>query len=555
MRYIIYSSLFLSLALATACDEDEVTREREPDALPPGEEADGGSPNDRACAKAAFVDCVIDAMGGRDALLALTNERVEATGTRSDSFQARSFTEPETFAQFSYVRTAEMGADRLRIELADTTNFFVPQTLNYVDVIDGEVGFVDGVDGVLGGPPQSPASAARIAVQWKQTDLTSPVRILRRFLIEPATLAVAPDADFAGRAHRVMRLAGAGVTPALLFIDPRTFLPAKVELLEDRPPLGDTLIEVTYGDYRDVSGVKFPFEVSVRANGVEIQTEHRTQIEIDQPTDDDFFAVPEEFRIPFDSDFADFGRLTAQQALSFQYLGFPVDGYLDHAVTPIFAQVAPGVHLILGTIHHSLLIEMSDHLVLVEAPVWETRSETTLAEIKLRFPGKPIRSVVSTHFHHDHSGGIRHFAAEGGVTVYAGVESLGFYQRIFEAPHTVARDRFASNPAPVTTRGVQALETLKDGSRVVELHKIATIHANDMLAVFLPQEKVLFVADLFNPVAALAGQPGVAFLKTGAAELLGEIERLGLDVERIYGVHGDGTAGTMADLRGTAGQR
>jgi glyoxylase-like metal-dependent hydrolase (beta-lactamase superfamily II) len=64
-----------------------------------------------------------------------------------------------------------------------------------------------------------------------------------------------------------------------------------------------------------------------------------------------------------------------------------------------------------------------------------------------------------------------------------------------------------------------------------------------MLMVYLPQEKLLYVTDLFSPGAARQ-------IPAFSRELFAAIERAGLAVERIVGGHG--TSGTLAELRQAA---
>ena len=84
----------------------------------------------------------------------------------------------------------------------------------------------------------------------------------------------------------------------------------------------------------------------------------------------------------------------------------------------------------------------------------------------------------------------------------------------------------------------------QDDKHVVELYDIGpNPHANEMLVVYLPKEKILFQADMVNAAAngtiPIAQDPTVSFSE--------KLQQLGLNVEKIYAVHGRAT--TPDELR------
>jgi hypothetical protein len=86
---------------------------------------------------------------------------------------------------------------------------------------------------------------------------------------------------------------------------------------------------------------------------------------------------------------------------------------------------------------------------------------------------------------------------------------------------------------------------LTSGARNVEIHHIAgSKHSESMLMVYLPREKMLIEADLYSPPAPNATTiPPSPF----AANLVENIDRLGLNVETIVPIHG--RVVPMSDLR------
>jgi glyoxylase-like metal-dependent hydrolase (beta-lactamase superfamily II) len=215
---------------------------------------------------------------------------------------------------------------------------------------------------------------------------------------------------------------------------------------------------------------------------------------------------------------------------------------LDEEQTRVeFTEVAKGVFHITGGTHHSVAIEMADHLIVGDAPLYEERSQAVLEALAKKFPGKPVRFLVSSHFHNDHSGGTRAYIAAG-ATVVAGKITEDFFKQIAAAPHTRVPDSLQKDPKPLAFAAVETeKKVLTDGARTVEVYPVENSHADGMLVLYVPDEKLLYVTDLFSPGAAR--QPPV-----WPGELLNAIQRFGLQVERIVGGHGN-KVGTLAELR------
>ena len=119
-----------------------------------------------------------------------------------------------------------------------------------------------------------------------------------------------------------------------------------------------------------------------------------------------------------------------------------------------------------------------------------------------------------------------------------------YYQKIWMQPHTIAIDRMGrSGRKP----GIEAVETKRvwnDGTRALEVYKLeGSNHADTMLIAYLPKEKLLIEADVFNPPPANA--PAVTGNRE-AANLVQNIQRLRLDVQQIAPLHG--RLVTMNDL-------
>jgi glyoxylase-like metal-dependent hydrolase (beta-lactamase superfamily II) len=286
----------------------------------------------------------------------------------------------------------------------------------------------------------------------------------------------------------------------------------RVETWIDNPVLGDMPIVVSYSDYGDFNGVKFPCKITQTQGGHPALDLVITQV---QPNASVNIQVPDNVR-----------QATA-----------PV-------VRVESQKLADGVWYLTGGSHHSAVVEFKDHVVVVEGPQNEARSLAVIAEVKKLVPNKPIKYLVNTHHHFDHSGGIRTFAAEG-ATIITHEINRPFYVRAFRAGRTVNPDKLAQSKKPAKFLTVGEKHTLTDGTRVVELHQIQGNRHNDgFLMAYLPKEKILIEADAFTPPAPNAPPPSPPNPYT--TNLHDNIERLKLSVDQIAPLHGRLVA--MADL-------
>src|SRR5207244_3302040 len=141
-----------------------------------------------------------------------------------------------------------------------------------------------------------------------------------------------------------------------------------------------------------------------------------------------------------------------------------------------------------------------DHVVVVEGPGGDDQSLASIAELKRLLPNKPIKYVVNTHHHSDHAGGIRVYAAEGIPIIMHESHKRYYEQEIFKNPHTLNPDRLARMPRAAVIETVKDKRVLTDGNMTIELYLLrGNLHAEGLLVVYVPKEKVLIQADTFIP--------------------------------------------------------
>jgi glyoxylase-like metal-dependent hydrolase (beta-lactamase superfamily II) len=178
---------------------------------------------------------------------------------------------------------------------------------------------------------------------------------------------------------------------------------------------------------------------------------------------------------------------------------------------------------------------MKDHLLLIEAPQSDERTLAVIQKARSLRPDKPVRTVINTHHHFDHSSGIRAAMSEG-LTIITHQENKGFFENLAHRRFTILPDAFAKSPKPVVIETVTDRQTFADETRRVDVYAIrGSLHSASMLIVHLPAEKLLIEADLFTPPAAVVTTPTP---QPFALDLLDNVGRLGLLIDRIIPIHG-----------------
>ena len=199
-------------------------------------------------------------------------------------------------------------------------------------------------------------------------------------------------------------------------------------------------------------------------------------------------------------------------------------------------KVTDGVWYLTGGSHHSVLVEMQDHLVVIEGPQDDARAMAVIAEVKKTVPNKPIKYVVNSHHHFDHAGGLGAFVAEGATIITHDVNK-GFFERSFAAPRTIQPDKLAQAHKKAKVEGIKDKHVLSDATRTIEIYHIkGNAHHDGLIMAYLPKEKLLVEADAYTPTPPTAPPP--AQPNPFSVNLYENIERLNLAVDQILPLHG-----------------
>lgn len=286
------------------------------------------------------------------------------------------------------------------------------------------------------------------------------------------------------------------------------------------PVMGDTDLVASYTDYKDFNGVQFPTKILVEQGGFPLWDLTITSVTPNAPVD---LPVPEAVAS---------ATLPAAQTMS--------------------TKLADGVWHVTGGSHHSVVVEFNEYLAVAEAPLDEARSLAVIAEAKKLGSNKPIRYVMTTHHHFDHSGGLRTYVAEG-ATVVTHQSNVPYFEKTLAAPATLSPDAQSKANRKPTLQGVSGKDILTDGKQTVEIYATTgDTHTNEYTLIYLPGPRILIEGDAYSPGPPDAPVPATP--PPNAVTLYDEAQKLKLNVATIAPIHGRGAV-PIAELRRFIGRK
>jgi glyoxylase-like metal-dependent hydrolase (beta-lactamase superfamily II) len=192
--------------------------------------------------------------------------------------------------------------------------------------------------------------------------------------------------------------------------------------------------------------------------------------------------------------------------------------------------------------YDSVIVEFKDYVMMLEAGQPEARALAYVAETHKLIPNKPIRYVMNTHPHADHTGGLPVLVAEG-ATIITQRSNVAFLDKALNTPRTLLNDTLAQHPRRAKLEAVDEKKVYSDGTRTVEMYHVAPVpHSNGLMVAYIPKEKILFQGDFSLPNP---GEPANDHIKA----LVPVLERINLvDFDRYINVHTSASPQTKADL-------
>ena len=279
--------------------------------------------------------------------------------------------------------------------------------------------------------------------------------------------------------------------------------------------LGDVTLRTYYSLWwLAKGGVHLPMQRTFEGNGMPDQTWVIRKLDIGASLNTAALQIPPEIK-------AKFNRDAKPRDPEKVRLGDP-----SHPAT----ELAPGIVFIPGS-WNTTIVRQDDGVVILEAPISSGYSVQVIAEAQKRFPGLPIKAVITTSDSWPHIAGIREFVAQG-IPIYALDLNKPILQRLIDAPRQSKPDQLALHTRTPDFHLITEPTSLGRGSNRLEIVPIRGETSERQMMVYFPEHKLLYGSDPFQQLP-----DGSYFYPQTVTELTDAVARERLSPERFFMMH------------------
>lgn len=463
-------------------------------------------------------------LGGEETLSAVTGLSYSTTGVSSIAGEGYNTEDISDINFSSKTVHANLSEDALRVDHLSTALFFGFEQ-SFTFIFQGDVGVGEGFESAFGYPVNTDIPSDRVGSYRLHHSILNPLSVIMG--LDESSLTEEIDL-LDGVPHHVLTY-GEGPTAWHMYVNASNGQLSKITTMAAEPLFCDVHVEVHYLDWMTSDqGLRFPELVLMTVDGEIVYEEHRDALEVNPTFEADAFEYPEGAAPMYLEADYERGEHWFPFLEGFASLGVPLEGLQTYIMA---TELSPGVHLMGGGSHNSLVVEQENGLVLFDAPLYPERVEAIKAWAATTYPGKDFTHLVISHHHSDHVGGVRQLIADG-ATVIVSEHTAEYFAGIATASCAVRPDALAMNPLPANFVTVADGEpvTLADDTNPITIYHANSYHAGDMLFPFVSSVGVLFLVDIYSP--------GLNPYPPFAEQARDEFTRLGLTVQQIAGGHG-----------------
>ncbi len=452
------------------------------------------------------VDLALDAMGGRERLQQLKSVRLQ---TVSHTLLVEQSYRQSPFIT-SYERdstTLDLVHQRLRTEAKVTW----PEADS--NQSDSETILIAGPEGGVNhsNDGDSPCGLSDLDAA-RQVLALGPERLLLN-ASDAADLHFEAPETVRSTAHAVLQFTWQKV-PVRVLLNPFNHLPDAVEATREFQDFwyfwGDAQQRIYFDNWKLVQGISYPTNQIEERNGIIWSSSQALDVEFNVAIDDKAFSM---------------GAKAAAQSAASPGWNRPFRPGKD-------TMLAPGIDLFLGS-WNSTIIKQADGIVILEAPISGLYTAGVIEEAKKRYPGLPVKAVLSTSDSWPHTGGVRAVVAQG-LPVYILDLNQALLDKMTAAPHTLDPDALADskNSKKPDWKIVSGREVIGGRENRVELYPLRGASTERQYMVYFPESRLLYASDTL----AVNGD-GSLYDPELMHEVVQAVERANLKVDTVFAMH------------------
>jgi hypothetical protein len=193
-------------------------------------------------------------------------------------------------------------------------------------------------------------------------------------------------------------------------------------------------------------------------------------------------------------------------------------------------EIAPGIVQIPGS-WYTTLVRQEDGIVVIDAPISSGYSKRVLEEAERRFPGVPIKAVITSTSFFWHIAGVREYAARH-IPIYLRDANRSTVERILNSPHTLVSDELSAHPVKPIIHAVSDRTVIGHGKNAVVVMPI-WLGFEPMVMTYIPDAHILHTGEMIQPL----GPNGALLYPESLLEIRDTVLKEKLQVDRLIGMH------------------
>jgi glyoxylase-like metal-dependent hydrolase (beta-lactamase superfamily II) len=442
----------------------------------------------------SLVKQAVAAEGGADALRGMKGLAIKGDAKFWEPGQSFApDADPRFLGDATFTTTWDLASGSVRTAWYRDQKYPDPIIIKYTEILTPTIGFVTDEKG------SQPMSGIREAAQLRELERASPW-LLVKALNDPKSVDAAGSQKLGGQSLPAVSFADGGTTFLILF-DRKTHLPAAIRTRDDDNIHGDSNYDLVLADWKAVNGAQIAESLSYRIGDVEVAKLNYRDVNANPTIASDAFSVPDSVKaaakpvatsnVPYQWVLR---RLFLTRFTDSDNILFPNGGSLK------LVELAPNIQHVEGGTANNLIIAMKDYLVIFDAPYGELQSRWVIDAAKAKYPGKPIKYLILTHQHMDHTGGMRTYVADGASVIVPSPDKA-YFEKDVKGVHTIVPDDLQKKPRTPEIIEVKDQMTIKDDATEIRLYFVPNPHVVGMLVgnVITGNANIVYVTDLISP--------------------------------------------------------